>query len=414
VRESSLDRLERIVVVGASLAGLRSVEMLRSEGFEGSITLVGAEERLPYDRPPLSKKVLSGEWEPERIALRKPDEFASIDVDLRLGRRAERLDVPGRSVELSDGDRVPYDGLVIATGAEARRLRGQPDLPGVFMLRTLDDSLALRAALLSGSPRVVVVGAGFIGSEVAATARGLGCDVTILEMLDVPLLRALGAAMGAACGELHRDHGVSLRLGVGVEAIEGDGRVERVRLTDGSTVAADVVVVGVGVAPATGWLADSGLEVRDGVVCDAYLAAGPPGVYAAGDVTRWPNALFGEEMRVEHWTNAAEQGAHAARNLLAKAGHGGGTVTPYAPVPFFWSDQYGTRIQFLGRAGADDEVRIVHGSVEDRAFVTLFGRHGRLRGVLGLAMPRLVMGYQRLLESGTTWDEAIHHAAAIA
>jgi NADPH-dependent 2,4-dienoyl-CoA reductase/sulfur reductase-like enzyme len=404
--------LERIVVVGASLAGLRAVEMLRSEGFEGSITLVGAEEGLPYDRPPLSKKVLSGEWEPERIALRKPAEFASIDVDLRLGRRAERLDVAARVIELSDGERLPYDGAVIATGSEVRRLPGQPDLPGVFMLRTLADSLALRAALLSGSPKVVVVGAGFIGSEVAATARGLGRDVTILEMLDVPLLRALGPAMGAACAELHRDHGVSLRLGVGVEAIEGDGRVERVRLTDGSSVAADIVVIGVGVAPATAWLSDSGLELRDGVVCDAYLAAGPPGVYAAGDVTRWPNGLFGEEMRVEHWTNAAEQGAHAARNLLAEAGQGGKTITAYAPVPFFWSDQYGTRIQFLGRAGPDDEVRVVHGSVEGRAFVALFGRHGRLGGVLGLAMPRVVMGYQRLLAGGATWDDALHHAAA--
>ena len=277
------------------------------------------------------------------------------------------------------------------------------------MLRTLDESLALRAALTTGSPRVVVVGAGFIGAEVAATARGLGCEVTIVEALPVPLVRGLGPRMGAACGELHRDHGVNLLLNVGVSALEGSSRVERVRLTDERVLEADVVVVGIGVAPATTWLEGSGLELRDGVVCDATLAAGPPGVFAAGDLCRWPNELFGEEMRVEHWTNAAEQGAHAARNLLAAmAGDAG---QPYAPVPFFWSDQYGQRIQFLGRAGPEDEVRIVSGSVEERAFVALYGDGARLRGVLGLSRPKLVMGYQKLLASRITWEDALAHAA---
>jgi NADPH-dependent 2,4-dienoyl-CoA reductase/sulfur reductase-like enzyme len=228
----------------------------------------------------------------------------------------------------------------------------------------------------------------------------------------VPLARALGPRMGLACSELHGDHGVELRLGVGVAAIEGTARVEQVRLTVGSVVAADVVVVGIGVAPATGWLEGSGLELRDGVVCDATLAAGPPGVYAAGDVCRWPNPLFDEEMRVEHWTNAAEQGAHAARSLLATAA--GRPASPYAPVPFFWSDQYGQRIQFLGRAGPDDEVRLVSGSVEDRGFVALYGRAGRLRGVLGLSRPKLVMPYQKLLAASATWDDALAHAAATA
>jgi NADPH-dependent 2,4-dienoyl-CoA reductase/sulfur reductase-like enzyme len=402
--------LGRVVVVGASLAGWRAVETLRSEGFEGALTLIGAEERLPYDRPPLSKKVLSGEWEPDRVALRKDAEFAKIAVDLHLGVRATRLDAKTQRVHLSDGSSVPYDGLVIATGASVRRLPGQPDLPGIFTLRTLDDCLALRAALTAGSPRVVVIGAGFIGSEVAATARGLGCEVAIVELLPVPLARALGPAMGMACAELHRDHDVALRLGVGVESFEGRERVERIRLTDGSALEAGVVVVGVGVAPATEWLTDSGLELRDGVVCDATLAAGPPAVYAAGDLARWPNALFDEEMRVEHWTNAAEQGALAARNLLARAA--GEVPAPYAPVPFFWSDQYGTRIQFLGRASEDDEVRVVSGSIAERAFVALYGRAGRLRGVLGLARPKLVMGYQRLLAARATWEDALAHAAA--
>jgi NADPH-dependent 2,4-dienoyl-CoA reductase/sulfur reductase-like enzyme len=401
-----------VVVVGASLAGLRAVETLRNEGYEGRVTLIGAEHHLPYDRPPLSKKVLAGEWEPDRIALRRDGDLGSLDVVAHLGREASALDVGRQVVTLLDGEEVPYDGLVIATGATVRRLPDQPELEGVHVLRTLDDSLALRAALTSGAPHVVVVGAGFIGSEVAATARGLGCDVTILEALPVPLERALGPRMGHACAALHGDHGVDLRVGVGVAGLEGaSGRVEAVRLTDGTRVAADVVVVGVGVAPATGWLEESGLTLRDGVVCDPTLAAGPPGVYAAGDICRWTNRLFAEEMRVEHWTNAAEQGAHAARSLLATAT--GQEAEPYAPVPFFWSDQYGQRIQFLGRAGPDDEVRVVSGSVEERGFVALYGRAGRLRGVLGLSCPKLVMPYQKLLASGITWDDALGHAAAI-
>jgi NADPH-dependent 2,4-dienoyl-CoA reductase/sulfur reductase-like enzyme len=234
--------------------------------------------------------------------------------------------------------------------------------------------------------------------------------VAIVEVLPVPLARALGPEMGAALAELHRDAGVGLRLGVGVAAFEGDGRVERLRLTDGSILDADVVVVGIGVAPATEWLATSGLELRDGVVCDATLAAGPPGVFAAGDITRWPNELFREEMRVEHWTNAAEQGALAARNLLAVSA--GGRASAYAPVPFFWSDQYAARIQFLGRAGPDDEVRVVSGSVAERSFVALYGQAGRLRGVLGVSRPRQVMGFQRLLAAGVTWDDALAHVSA--
>jgi NADPH-dependent 2,4-dienoyl-CoA reductase/sulfur reductase-like enzyme len=360
----------------------------------------------------LSKKVLSGEWEPGRVALRRDGGLDALDLDARLGVRAVELDLGGRTVRLTDGSAVAYDALVLATGAEVRRLPGQPDLEGLYMLRTLDDSLALRAALTDGAPRVVVVGAGFIGSEVAATARGLGCPVTVVEALPVPLERALGPEIGAACAALHRAHGVDLRLGVGVDGFEGRDRVEGVRLTDGSVVAADVVVVGVGVTPATGWLEGSGLELRDGVVCDASLAAGPPGIYAAGDVCRWPNRLFGEEMRVEHWTNAAEQGAHAARTILGVAA--GEAPSPYAPVPFFWSDQYGLKLQFLGRAGPDDDVRIVHGSKEEHGFVALYGRAGRLRGVFGMARPKLVMGYQRLLAQGVSWDDALAHAVATA
>jgi NADPH-dependent 2,4-dienoyl-CoA reductase/sulfur reductase-like enzyme len=400
--------LRDVVVVGASLAGLRAAETLRTDGFEGRLTVVGAETHLPYDRPPLSKKVLAGEWEPDRIHLRKPDEYNDLGFDLHLGVKAVGLDTAARQVHLSDGSALPFDGLVIATGAAPRRLPWQPELPGIFELRTLDDSLALRRALEEGPRRVVVVGAGFIGAEVAATARSRGLEVSLIEALPVPLARGLGPALGAAIGELHRARGVDVRLGVGVEAMEGGERVERIRLTDGTVLDADVVVVGVGVAPVTDWLEGSGLELRDGVVCDATLAVGPPGIYAAGDLARWTNELFGEEMRVEHWTNAAEQGAAAARNLLATGA--GGTGTAYAPVPFFWSDQFDARIQFLGRAGGDDDVEVLHGALDSSQFVALYGRAGRFRGVFGLSSPKLVMRYRKLLLGRTSWEEALAFA----
>ncbi len=377
--------LRDVVVVGASLAGLRAAETLRTDGFEGRLALVGAEVHLPYDRPPLSKKLLAGDWEPDRIELRRSHEYEDLDLELHLGVRAEALDIASRTVRLSDGSGVSYDGVILATGATPRRLPGQPQLPGIFELRTLDDSLALRAALTSRPARVIVVGAGFIGAEVAATARSRGLDVTLLEALPVPLERGLGPAMGTAIAGLHLDHGVDLRLGVGVDAFLGSARAEGVQLSDGSVVEADVVVVGVGVAPATGWLEGSGLELRDGVVCDAGLAAGPPGVYAAGDLVRWPNELFGEEMRIEHWTNAAEQGAAAARNLMAWSA--GSEPTPYAPVPFFWSDQYDARIQFVGRASGGDHVEVVQGSVEERKFVALYARDGPPAGRARVEQP---------------------------
>jgi 3-phenylpropionate/trans-cinnamate dioxygenase ferredoxin reductase component len=402
--------LSRVVVVGASLAGLRAAETLRTEGYAGSLTLVGAETHLPYDRPPLSKKLLAGQLDVERTHLRRETEYGDLDLELILGQRATALDLDTRRVTLADGTGVSYDGLVIATGAAPRRLPGQPELDGVFVLRTLDDSLALRAALDAGPGRVVVIGAGFIGAEVAATARGKGLAVTMVEALAAPLERALGAELGGVFADLHRDEGVDVRLGVGVAAIEGGERVERVRLSDGSVVAADVVVVGIGVAPVTDWLAGSGLELRDGVVADAGLAAGPPGVFAAGDVVRWHHELLGEEVRLEHWTNAAEQGAAAARNLLATAA--GGDVTPYQAVPFFWSDQYDARIQCLGRPDPGDDVAIVHGSLAERRFVALYGRHGRLRGVLGVSLPKRVMPYRALLARSVSWDDALAHARA--
>ncbi len=409
--------LQHIVVVGASLAGVRACETLRQNGFEGEITLVGAEHELPYDRPPLSKKLLAGDWEPDRIRLRRDEEFESLHLTLRLGVRATALDTTARTVALDDGSAITFDGLIIATGASPRSLPGQPSLHGVVELRTMSDALELRDLTADGSARVTVIGAGFIGLEVAATVRARGCAVTVLEGAPSPLIRGLGVEMGAAVAGVHARNDVELRCGVQVVGIEGsDGRVTGVRLGDGSLVASDVVLVGVGVAPNTDWLADSGLTIRDGVVCDANLCVGVPGIYAAGDCARWPNGVFAgfddEEMRVEHWTNAAEQGAAAATNLLAAAGHGDLVVEPFVSVPFFWSDQFDSRIQFIGRAHGDDDVHVFAGST-DGAFAALYGYDGRLRGVLGVSKPKMVMPFRTLLAAGATWDEALAKAQAL-
>lgn len=415
--------MERIVVVGASLAGLRAAETLRHRDFAGSIVVVGAERHLPYDRPPLSKKVLAGEWEAERALLRRRDDFAALEVEWRLGAPARSLDLGRRVVELDAGD-LAFDGLIIACGASPKVLPGvsltPPDPPGeadagdrdgagdggsvsgpaVTVLRTLDDSLALHRRIADGGARVVVIGAGFIGLEVAATARTLGNDVVVLEGASAPLVRALGHEMGVASSAFHADHGTDIRCDVEVEGVGPEG----VLLAGGETVPADVVVIGVGVAPNTEWLEGSGLDLRDGVVCDETLAAADR-VYAAGDVARWPHRLFGEEVRIEHWSNAAEQGAVAAANLLAVGA--AEEPNPYEEVPFFWSDQYDRRIQFLGRASADDEVRVVDGSPDERRFLALFGRDGRLRGALGLNAPKLVMPYRKLLAERISWDDAL-------
>lgn len=393
-------KLERIAVVGASLAGLRAAESLRRLGYGGALVLVGAEKHLPYDRPPLSKELLQGRWEVDRIGLRRQP-YEELELDLRLGVRATALDLAARELVLGDGVREPFDALVLATGASPRRLRGQPDLPGVHLLRTLDDALALRAAL-EARPRVLVVGAGFIGAEVAASCRARGLQVTLVEPLPVPLARGLGEAMGRVCAELHRDQGVDLRCGVGVSGFQGHQRIERVTLSDGSSVEADLVVVGIGAAPETGWLEGSGLRLDDGVVCDAFCAAAP-GVFAAGDVARWHNPLFGEEMRVEHWSNAVEQGSYVAERL---AGTDLG-AQPFAPVPFFWSDQYGVKIQFAGRMRPDDEVRLVAGSLAERKFTALYGRAGRLSGVLAWSRPRDLAKYRRLIAAATPFESAL-------
>jgi NADPH-dependent 2,4-dienoyl-CoA reductase/sulfur reductase-like enzyme len=397
--------LDRIVIVGASLAGLRAAEELRTLGHAGSITIVGDEPHKPYDRPPLSKQLLTGEKPPESAALQAVSgSLDDLRLDWLLATTATGLDLADRTVLIGGGERLHYDGLVVATGATPRRLPGTDHIAGVHTLRTLDDSVAIGAALREAPRRVAVVGAGFIGAEVAASCRSLGIEVTLIEALPVPLERGLGPQMGRVIADLHRDHGVDVRLGVGVVLIEGGDRVERVRLTDGTVVDVDLVVVGIGVMPNTDWLEGSGLTIDNGVLCDRTCLAAP-GVVAAGDVARWPNERFGEVMRVEHWDNAISMGTHAARTLLA-----GAAAEPYAPVPWFWSDQYDRKIQLAGRAGPDDLVEVVAGSVEERRLVALYGRGGTVVGVLGMNQPAQVMRWRSLVEDGASWDQALEVA----
>lgn len=339
-----------------------------------------------------------------------PGDTDQLDLTWELGVPASGLDLQARKVRLADGRELPHDGLVIATGAAPRRLPGTEGVDGVHVVRTLDDCLRLRADLDREPARVVVVGAGFIGAEVAATCRGRGIDVTMVEPLAVPLGRVMPPSIGEVVAALHRDHGVDLRLGTGVAALvtDGDGRVSGVDLGDGSSVEASVVVVGVGVRPNTAWLEGSGLELRDGVVCDETCLAAPC-VVAAGDVARWRSERYGDTLRIEHWDHASDQGEYAARRLLAWAA--GEPVEPYDPVPWFWSDQYDRKIQLAGRCDPDDDVVVVEGSFEERKFVALFGRAGRLVGVLGMNRPAPVMRWRNRMVDGATWDEARAAAA---
>ena len=395
-----------IVVVGASLAGLRAGEEVRHEGHTGPIIVIGEETHPPYDRPPLSKQVLSGKWDAERIRHHTPDAHDSLDLEFRLGRRATGLDTEARTVACDDGSEVAYDGLVIATGAATRRLPGTDGMANVWM-RTLDDCLGIRADLdaAGDSPRVIVIGAGFIGSEVAATCHGIGARVTLLEAHHTPLARVLGDAMGQECADLHRANGMDLRCSVAIDHLESDpGGVDPVTvvLDDGTRLVADVVVVGIGVTPSVGWLAGSGLDLDNGVRCDGSLFAADR-IVAAGDVANWMRPTTGQPTRVEHWTNAAEGGAACARNLLA----GTAGATPFDPVPFFWSDQYATKIQMIGLPDADDEVVVVGGSGEEGKMIALYRSGDRLGGVLTLSQPAKLMGYRPLLAAGASFDEAL-------
>jgi len=393
--------LESVVIVGASLAGMRAAATLRDEGYAGTVVVVGDEAHGPYDRPPLSKQFLAGKWDESRISLVPPGKIDELGLDMRLGRRAESIDIQGHEIVLDDGSSLQFDKAVIATGSHPRSLPGVALSNTVMTLRTLDDSRRLASVIRPGT-RLVVVGGGFIGSEVAATASTLGASVTVLEALAVPLGRVLGDQLGAASAALHEAHDVHVRTGTGVAGITHAKTGPVVSLDDGSTLEADVVVIGIGIVPTTGWLEGSGLDLDDGLVVDSTLHA-TDDVLAAGDVARWPDVKLAKKVRAEHWTNAAEQGATAARSLLA----GRRSAEPFVTVPYIWSDQYDVKIQVLGDPGPDDAVEIVDGSLEEGRFVAVYGRSGRLAAAVAFGRPRQLMGFRPLLSDGATFDQAL-------
>ncbi len=384
--------MDHVAVVGASLAGLRVVEALRREEFEGRITVIGAEAVLPYDRPPLSKQFLVDDWPEEKLALAR-DGVDELKADWRLGVAATSLDPDALALSLADGSRVEADAILVATGGRARRLPFGRDLAGILELRTLADARALRDAI-AASPRVVVVGAGFIGMEIAASCRQRGLDVTVVEPLEAPLVRGLGSVLGERVARRHRDEGVDFRLGVGVEGFVGEGQVRGVRLSSGETLAAELVVVGVGAVPETDWLEGAGLEIDNGVLCDAGGATSRRGVYALGDCARWENARYPERPRFEHWTSAVEQSDVVARRIVH------GTADPFAPVPYVWTDQFDLRIAIAGEIQAGDEMHVCLGSLEEDRFLALFGRAGRLVAAVGFKRPRQLNAMRRKMAEG--------------
>ena len=383
------------VIVGAGMAGGKAVETLREEGFDGRVVLLGAEPDRPYERPPLSKDYLRGEAERGGVYLQEDAGwYEEHDVDLRTSTTVESLDVGARAVVLAGGERIDYDALLLATGAEPKRppIPGV-DLEGVHVLRTLEDSDGLRAVLDAGG-RLVVVGGGWIGCEVAASARQRGMDVALVEPQSVPLEGVLGPELGAFYRDVHADHGVALHLGSGLEAIEGDGRAERVRTSDGSVLDADAVVIGVGVAPRTR-LAEGVLDVENGILVDASLRASADGVFAAGDIANHDHPLLGR-LRVEHWANALEQGPSAARAML-------GQDAVYDRVPYFFSDQYDVGMEYAGHSRPGDDV-VFRGDLAGREFIAFWLRDGRVTAGMNVNVWDVNEHLQALVRSGATVD----------
>jgi len=397
--------MRQLVIVGASLAGLRAAQAARTGGFDGDLIVVGEEVHRPYTRPPLSKELLAGEHDAQRVVL--PSD--AFDAQWRLGVPATKLDRARRRVILADGAEVPYDRLILATGSRARRWPGPGgELEGVHVLRSLDDAIALRAAL-EHRPRVVVVGAGFIGCEVAQTARKQGLDVTLIDIAPTPMV-PLGPQVGEWCAALHRDHGVDVRLRSGVAALHGAGRIESIELTDGTRVGADLVVVGMGAQPNTEWLADSGLRLSRGLECDATLTAvGDPDVLGAGDIVSWPHPLAGgHPIRIEHWTVAAEQGQQAGRNALLPAEE----RSPYDQPPYFWSAQYDTKIQSLGLPVRAERLELLEETEDGSRFVYGGERDGRLVGVIAINAARRLGSYRMALADPPRFEDLRASVAA--
>ena len=397
--------MRRVVVVGASLAGLRAAEALRANGFDGEITVIGAEAHPPYNRPPLSKGVLTGTVTLDSCTLQPASD---LEADWVLGRTATALDLERREVRLDGDGSRPFDGLVIATGSRPRPWPGGTAPRDVMYLRGLDDAVALRDGLSRSPRRLLVVGAGFIGSEVASSAAAIGVPVKLVELGAAPLAALLGPEVGEFFADVHRRHGVDLRTGTTVERFLGEDRLRGARLTDGTTVEADVAVVALGATPNLEWLAGSGLQLDRGVLCDETLrCVGTTGVVAAGDIARWPHPLFGDEpVAVGHWSNAVEQGQAAARTLLAT-----GPAEPFAAVPTFWSEVHGHKIRSAGLPQLADEAYVVEGALEDGRFAAVYGRGGTLTGALTVNMNRKLPTYQRLIEEREAVGTALQLAA---
>lgn len=385
-----------VLVVGASLGGLTVVEALRREGFSGSVTLLGAERHLPYDRPPLSKRVLLSAMEPSQTQLRPQSTLDQLHAELVLSDPAVCLDASRHEVKTASGRVLAADVIVLATGLVPRKLSGQDGLSGVYVLRTLDDALALKSALVPGK-KLVVVGDGVLGTEIAATAWSLGLAVTLVGPQSLPMRSQLGPLVGSCLGTLHSLRGVNLRLGTGVASLRSDSSVVTgVCLQSGEELSADLVVVAMGSLPATDWLAGSGLQIADGVVCDSRLRAAP-NIYAVGDVARFSHEKLGSLVRLENRTNAVEQGLCVAANIL-------GTDTPYLPVPYFWTDQFDVKIQVHGFVSADAEAVVVEGDPASGPFVVLYGSHGKVTGLCGWNAVRQIRQHRTHVMDGTAWQ----------
>ncbi len=385
-----------IVIVGGGLAAARTAEQLRKSEFSGPVTIVSDEVHLPYDRPPLSKDVLHADL--DDVTLKPAEFYAENDITLRLGSAARNVDTAAQTVTLADGSVLGYDELVIATGLVPRRIPSFPELDGIRVLRSLDDALALRGQA-SSARNAVIVGAGFIGCEVAASLRKMGVAVVLVEPQPTPLASVLGEQVGALVTRLHRAEGVDVRTGVGVAEVRGqDGRVTSVFLTDGTELEADLVVVGIGSRPATDWLEGSGITVDNGVVCDEAGRTSAPHVWALGDAASWRDAT-GHQVRVEHWSNVAEQARVVVPRML-------GQEPPEAVVvPYFWSDQYDVKIQCLGEPEAGDIVHIVED--DGRKFLAYYERDGVVAGVVGGGMPGKVMKSRAKIASGAAISEVL-------
>jgi 3-phenylpropionate/trans-cinnamate dioxygenase ferredoxin reductase subunit len=385
------------LIVGASLAGAKAAETLRAEGFDERVILIGAEDERPYERPPLSKDYLRGEVDRETVYVHPEAFYAEHDIELRLGRSAVSLNAAARELALDDGERLRYDRLLLTVGAEPRRLSiPGGELEGVLYLRSVADSDALRERLDRGGA-VVVIGAGWIGAEVAASARQRGLEVTVIDPLSVPLERVLGTEVGAIYRDIHVDHGVRMLMGTGVEAFEGGAAVERVRTIDGRELECDFVVVGVGVQPRTGLAAQAGLAVDNGILVDEHLEAGAPGVFAAGDAANAHHPFYGERIRVEHWANALHQGPVAARAML-------GEPDVYDRLPYFFSDQDDVGMEYAGFARAWDRV-VFRGDPATREFIAFWVSGDRVVAGMNVNVWDVTDAIQRLIRQGISVDD---------